>query len=583
MMLQSYILQFRKQLVKKIRRDYFDKLKRLLLLLLPLSLLCACTTAPAEQADAPFSFYYRCAEVAYGGEDGVIRVEAAPLEADAGLRTVVLQYLKGPASPELRTPLPADWALESIGLTEGTAELVFSGIPCRSLDRTILNACLARTLLQLPGVQRVSILRSGDGAADVLAAKDILLRDNGMEEQEEELVLYVPDEAQRYLVRETQTVAAMNAADRPAEIVRRLLALPESESAIPEGTALRSVSVENGVCTVDLSSQFLTGMPRSWNTERLAVYAIVNSLTELPQIQTVDLWIAGAPLERLYVLELENGLARDERMIYVPALDGTLDVTLSLTCDTMPLLAQVPMQLTLAEGTSSVQCVLEALLALEGENGLENSIPQGTKILSLKLAGGVCTLDLTAEFLEGCRTAEQERMAVREIVSSQITVTTPCRPYTRHATTGLFPDKITARASASTNGARAVLYTKRTRVPCALFFCWRRTIPMNLTSYVQDRQLTIALRGEIDHHAAREIMQALSAKIDLYLPLRCILDFRDVTFMDSSGIAVVIHTLRRMNTLQGRLLLQNIPPQPYKVLRAAGIEKITEIREECNR
>ena len=95
---------------------------------------------------------------------------------------------------------------------------------------------------------------------------------------------------------------------------------------------------------------------------------------------------------------------------------------------------------------------------------------------------------------------------------------------------------------------------------------------MNLTSYVQDRQLTIALRGEIDHHAAREIMQALSAKIDLYLPLRCILDFRDVTFMDSSGIAVVIHTLRRMNTLQGRLLLQNIPPQPYKVLRAAGIE-----------
>lgn len=74
-------------------------MRRLLLLLLPLALLCACTAAPAEQADAPFSFYYRCAEVAYGGEDGVIRAEAAPLEPDAGLRTVVLQYLKGPASP----------------------------------------------------------------------------------------------------------------------------------------------------------------------------------------------------------------------------------------------------------------------------------------------------------------------------------------------------------------------------------------------------------------------------------------------------------------------------------------------------
>lgn len=106
---------------------------------------------------------------------------------------------------------------------------------------------------------------------------------------------------------------------------------------------------------------------------------------------------------------------------------------------------------------------------------------------------------------------------------------------------------------------------------------------MKLTSYVQDRQLTIALTGEIDHHSAREIMQTVSEKIDLYMPLRCILDFRDVRFMDSSGIAVVLHTLRRMNTLQGKLLLQNIPAQPYKVLRAAGIEKVTEIREECTK
>ena len=104
---------------------------------------------------------------------------------------------------------------------------------------------------------------------------------------------------------------------------------------------------------------------------------------------------------------------------------------------------------------------------------------------------------------------------------------------------------------------------------------------MKLTSFVQDRQLTVALTGEIDHHTARQIMEAISEKIDVYMPLRCILDFQDVRFMDSSGIAVVLHTLRRIKSLQGRLILQNIPPQPYKVLRAAGIEKITDIKEEC--
>ena len=104
---------------------------------------------------------------------------------------------------------------------------------------------------------------------------------------------------------------------------------------------------------------------------------------------------------------------------------------------------------------------------------------------------------------------------------------------------------------------------------------------MKLISYVQERQLTIALSGEIDHHCARELMGGITEKIDVYLPLRCILDFAEVRFMDSSGIAVVLHTLRHMKTLQGKLILQNIPAQAYKVLRAAGIEKITDIKEEC--
>ena len=47
---------------------------------------------------------------------------------------------------------------------------------------------------------------------------------------------------------------------------------------------------------------------------------------------------------------------------------------------------------------------------------------------------------------------------------------------------------------------------------------------MSLTSYLQDRQLTVVLAGEIDHHTARQIMQTLAAKVDHYLPIQCILD-----------------------------------------------------------
>lgn len=98
-----------------------------------------------------------------------------------------------------------------------------------------------------------------------------------------------------------------------------------------------------------------------------------------------------------------------------------------------------------------------------------------------------------------------------------------------------------------------------------------------VTSFVQDKQLTVALAGEIDHHRARTVMDTLTRKIDEYLPKECILDFRDVTFMDSSGIAIVICALRRMRELDGNIKLKNVPPQPAKVLRAAGVERIAEI------
>ena len=103
---------------------------------------------------------------------------------------------------------------------------------------------------------------------------------------------------------------------------------------------------------------------------------------------------------------------------------------------------------------------------------------------------------------------------------------------------------------------------------------------MNFTSLLQEKRLTILLSGEIDHHAAKEIMEAVSAKIDVYLPSYCELDFGAVTFMDSSGIAIVIHTLRAMNELEGKLRLTHVPPQPMKVLLASGIQKLVAVSQE---
>ena len=102
---------------------------------------------------------------------------------------------------------------------------------------------------------------------------------------------------------------------------------------------------------------------------------------------------------------------------------------------------------------------------------------------------------------------------------------------------------------------------------------------MKYTSFIQGSQMTVALRGEIDHHGARDCIREIVSKIDSYSPRGCILDFEDVTFMDSSGIAVVINALRRRAQAEGRPCLQSIGPQPMKVFKASGIDKIVEIKE----
>lgn len=102
---------------------------------------------------------------------------------------------------------------------------------------------------------------------------------------------------------------------------------------------------------------------------------------------------------------------------------------------------------------------------------------------------------------------------------------------------------------------------------------------MHFTSFLEDGRLTVALTGEIDHHCAKQYIEAIAAKIEAYTPDLCILDFREVSFVDSSGIAVVINALRSMSQIEGRLVLSGIGKQPMKVFQASGIDRLVEMKE----
>lgn len=106
-----------------------------------------------------------------------------------------------------------------------------------------------------------------------------------------------------------------------------------------------------------------------------------------------------------------------------------------------------------------------------------------------------------------------------------------------------------------------------------------RSCEMYLTSYLDNGTLTVELTGEIDHHCAKHYIENITAKLEAYTPRICVLDFSEVTFMDSSGIAVVINCLRSITKMDGQLYLTGLRPQPQKVLCASGIHKLVKIKE----
>lgn len=100
---------------------------------------------------------------------------------------------------------------------------------------------------------------------------------------------------------------------------------------------------------------------------------------------------------------------------------------------------------------------------------------------------------------------------------------------------------------------------------------------MKINGNYKEGRLTLNFVGELDHHAAREAMRRLSGKLDTYTPRSCVLDMKELQFMDSSGVALILRTYKRMNELDGTLCVTNVQPQPMRVLDASGVERLIEI------
>jgi len=102
---------------------------------------------------------------------------------------------------------------------------------------------------------------------------------------------------------------------------------------------------------------------------------------------------------------------------------------------------------------------------------------------------------------------------------------------------------------------------------------------MNIKFQKEDKLLIMEITEEIDHHTADKIRRRADYEIQRYMPKKVLFDFNNVSFMDSSGIGLLIGRYKLLVSQNGSLGLINVKPNIMKIFQMSGILKIISVHE----
>lgn len=96
------------------------------------------------------------------------------------------------------------------------------------------------------------------------------------------------------------------------------------------------------------------------------------------------------------------------------------------------------------------------------------------------------------------------------------------------------------------------------------------------------KTLIVELSGELDHHSAEEVRVKIDDRIDRQLIEKVIFDFSSVSFMDSSGIGVIIGRYKRVSMRGGRVAIASVNPSIKRIFDLSGMFKIINVYSNVN-
>ena len=184
---------------------------------------------------------------------------------------------------------------------------------------------VVKSLCSLEGVTSVKVTVEGndfttsDGTViGTLTSDDINLSIDTYTSETQTVKVYFADIATRKLSAEERTVKITDQQPIEQYIIEEIIKGPQSETntgVLSKDTTLASVNISNNIGFVNFAKNFVDKNKSSEDSEKLTIYAIVNSMTELESVNRVQFLIDGKIVEKFGDIDISEPIGRDETMI----------------------------------------------------------------------------------------------------------------------------------------------------------------------------------------------------------------------------------------------------------------------------
>lgn len=300
------------------------KIISLLMAVLLMAGICSCSDKTKNMIEYEAEIYYADAgKNSLSAEKTKIRVNTM----DELYEAVLNKMLEAPVSQAHSRVIPRDTKLLGVELKASVLAIDFSKeIEVENESESILiRTAILRTMTAMSEINAIELLVEGEkmkntyGEEIGILNKEDIVYDTELEIEEKKYIkLYFSDLKSENLIAEAREITVSQKETMEMRILKELLKGPVNPNlmkTIPSETKILSVETKEGVCFINLSQEFKNRHSGGSAGEMMTVYSIVNSLTELENVDKVQFLVEGQKLDVFIHMIFNEPFVRDPELI----------------------------------------------------------------------------------------------------------------------------------------------------------------------------------------------------------------------------------------------------------------------------